>query len=93
MVHICRHYSQDGCKGFYLERSEVEPSNNASKKIAYVLEVSLDNIGGEGILESFDKKPIQRFKNLDRLEDDKKKTLYDLIYTYIGDAIARRAYA
>jgi hypothetical protein len=43
--------------------------------------------------QGFDKKTLQRFKDLEHLEDDKKKTLFDLIDTYIRDAKARKAYA
>jgi len=32
-------------------------------------------------------------RELEHLEDDKKKTLFDLIDTYIRDAKARKAYA
>ena len=32
-------------------------------------------------------------QDLELLEDDKKKTLFDLIDTYIRDAKARKAYA
>lgn len=34
-----------------------------------------------------------RLHDLEALEDDKKKTLFDLIDTYIRDAKARKAYA
>jgi hypothetical protein len=36
---------------------------------------------------------LQRLHDLEQLEDDKKKTLLDLIDTYIRDAKGRRAYA
>lgn len=38
------------------ERDEAGPSIDAAKKIADSLEVSLDNLVGEGLLNSFDKK-------------------------------------
>lgn len=75
------------------ERGEAAPSIDAAKKIADALEVSLDYLVGEGALKSFDKKTLQRFKDLDHLEEEKKKTLFDLIDTYIRDAKARKAYA
>lgn len=55
--------------------------------------MSLDNLVGEGLLNGFDKKTLKRFQELEHLEDDKKKTLFDLIDTYIRDAKARKAYA
>ena len=75
------------------ERGEAAPSIDAAKKIADALEVSLDHLVGEGMYQGFDKKTLQRFKDLEHLEDDKKKTLFDLIDTYIRDAKARKAYA
>ncbi|MEM1405248.1 MAG: hypothetical protein AAGG59_00625 [Bacteroidota bacterium] len=42
---------------------------------------------------SFDKKTLQRLQDLELLEDDKKKTLFDPIDTYIRDAKTRQAYA
>ena len=48
---------------------------------------------GEGLMNGFDKKTLTRFQDLEHLEDDKKKTLFDLIDTYIRDAKARKTYA
>ena len=73
--------------------AEAVPSIDAAKKIADALEVSLDNLVGEGLLKNFDKKTLKRFQELEHLEEDKKKTLFDLIDTYIRDAKARKTYA
>ena len=75
------------------ERGEAVPSIEAAKKIADALEVSLDYLVGEGINSKLDKKNLKRLQELEHLEDEKKKTLYDLIDTYIRDAKARKAYA
>ena len=75
------------------EREEAVPSIDAAKKIADALEVSLDNLVGEGLLKGFDKKTLKRLQDLEHLEEEKKKTLFDLIDTYIRDAKARKAYA
>jgi transcriptional regulator with XRE-family HTH domain len=74
------------------ERDEAVPSIDAAKKIADALEVSLDHLVGEGVLNGFDKKTLKRLQELEHLEEDKKKTLFDLIDTYIRDAKARKAY-
>lgn len=74
------------------ERGEAIPSIEAAKKIADAFEVSLDYLVGEGINSNFDKKTLKRLQDLELLEDDKKKTLYDLIDTYIRDAKTRQAY-
>ena len=75
------------------ERGEAVPSIDAAKKIADALEVSLDYLVGEGLNAKFDKKTLKRIQDLELLEEDKKRTLYDLIDTYIRDAKARKAYA
>lgn len=75
------------------ERGEASPSIDAAKKIADAFEVSLDYLVGEGINSSFDKKTLQRLEDLELLEDGKKRTLFDLIDTYIRDTKARQAYA
>ncbi len=63
------------------------------KKIADAFEVSLDYLVGQGQNASFDKKTLQRIQDLELLEENKKKTLFDLIDTYIRDAKTRQAYA
>jgi len=74
------------------ERSEAMPSIEAAKKIADAFEISLDYLVGEGVNSKFDKKTLNRLKDLEYLEDDKKKTLFDLMDTYIRDAKTRTAY-
>ncbi len=75
------------------ERGEAIPSIDAAKKIADALEVSLDYLVGEGINASFDKQTLKRLQELQNLDEDKKKTLFDLIDTYIRDAKTRKAYS
>ena len=69
------------------------PSIEATKKIADAFEVPLNNLVGEGLLKGFDKKSLKLFQGLEHFKEDKKKTLFDLIDTYIRDAKARKAYA
>lgn len=75
------------------ERDDAIPSIEVAKKIADAFEVSLDYLVGEGQNASFDKKTLQRIQDLELLEDNKKKTLFDLIDTYIRDAKTRQAYS
>jgi len=75
------------------ERGEAIPSIEAAKKIADAFEVTLDFLVGEGQNASFDKKTLQRLEELEKLEEGKKQTLFDLIDTYIRDAKTRKAYA
>ena len=75
------------------ERGEAIPSIDAAKKIADALEVSLDYLVGEGINSTLDKQALRRLQDLEYLEEDKKKMLFDLIDTYIRDAKTRKTYA
>lgn len=74
------------------ERGEAVPSIEAAKKIADALGVSLDYLVGEGVNSKFDKRTLKRLQDLELLEEDKKKTLLDLIDAYIRDSKARQAY-
>lgn len=75
------------------ERDDAIPSIEVAKKIADAFEVSLDYLVGEGQNAAFDKKTLQRIQDLELLDENKKKTLFDLIDTYIRDAKTRQAYA
>ena len=75
------------------ERGEAVPSIEAAKKIADAFEVSLDYLVGEGVNSKLDKKNLKRIEDLELLEEDKKRTLFDLIDTYIRDAKTRKAFA
>lgn len=75
------------------ERGEAIPSIEAAKRIADSFEVSLDYLVGIGINSKFDKKTLKRLQDLELLEDDKKKILFDLMDTYIRDAKTRQAYS
>lgn len=75
------------------ERDDAIPSIEVAKNIADVFEVSLDYLVGEGQNVNFDKKTLQRLQDLQLLDDNKKKTLFDLIDTYIRDAKTRLAYS
>jgi len=75
------------------ERGDATPSLEVAKKIADVLEVSLDYLVGEATSARLDKKNLRRLEELELLDDDKRRVLYDLIDTYIRDAKTRQAYA
>lgn len=75
------------------ERKDAVPSIEVAKRIADAFEVSMDLLVGEGMNVSFDKKALQRLKELEELEEDKKQTLFDLIDTYIRDAKTRQTYS
>ena len=75
------------------ERNENAPSIEMAQKMADVFGVSLDYLVGGGVNAHFDKKTLQRIQELELLEEDKRKTLFDLMDTYIRDAKTRQAYA
>lgn len=75
------------------ERDDAIPSIEVAKNIADAFEVSLDFLVGEGQNASFDKKTLRRIQDLELLDDNKKKILFDLIDTYIRDSKARAAYS
>ena len=74
------------------ERGEASPSIEAAKKIADAFEVSMDYLVGEGVNVAFDKQTLTRLQELEDLDEGKKKTLFDLIDTYIRDAKTRKTY-
>ena len=75
------------------ERGEAIPSIDAAKKIADALGVSLEYLVGETNQTSFDKRTVERIRELELLEENKKQTLYDLIDTYIRDCKTRKAFS
>ncbi|MGV6944281.1 helix-turn-helix domain-containing protein [Sphingobacterium kyonggiense] len=75
------------------ERGVAVRSIEPAKKIADVLDVSLNYLVGASSQTAFDRRTLDRIQELEQLEENKKQTLYDLIDTYIRDAKARRAYS
>jgi transcriptional regulator with XRE-family HTH domain len=74
------------------EREKAIPSIDAAKKIADAMEVTLDNLVGEGIGNNFDKRTLQRIQEIQQLDEAKRNVLFDLIDTYIRDAKVRNAH-
>lgn len=62
-------------------------------KLAQVFDVSLDYIAGIGKNASFYKTMLQRFEDIEGLDNDTKNTLYTIIDTFLRDAKARKAYS
>jgi transcriptional regulator with XRE-family HTH domain len=75
------------------EKGDAIPSIEVAKRIADALEVSLDFLVGEGTNAQFDKKTLQRIQDIELLDENKKRTLFDLIDTYIRYAKTRQAYS
>jgi transcriptional regulator with XRE-family HTH domain len=75
------------------ERGDASPSIEVAKKIADALEVSLDYLVGEGVNSKFDKSTLKRIEEIQQLEEDKKKTLFDVIDIFIRESKGRKAFA
>lgn len=75
------------------ERGDAIPSIEVAQKIAQALEVSLDYLVGEGTNSKFDKMTLMRIEEIERLDGDRKKTLFDVIDTFVRDAKGRKAFA
>lgn len=74
------------------ERDEVKPSIEVARKIADVLEVSLDYLTGDENTPLKDKKMLQRFREILALKEDDKKNIINTIDALLRDAKARQAY-
>ena len=75
------------------EREEAVPSIEAAKKIAEAFEISLDYLAGEGINDQFDKKTIQRMRDIEDLNPAIKEKLFFLIDTILRDTKTQKTYA
>jgi transcriptional regulator with XRE-family HTH domain len=75
------------------ERGDASPSIEVAKKMADALEVSLDYLVGEGTNSKFDKMTLKRIEEIEHLDVDKKKTLFDVIDTFIRESKGRKAFA
>ena len=75
------------------ERNDNLPSIEMALKLANVFDVSVDYLLGEGKHASFDKDTLNRLQNIESLDEHTKKTLFDVIDTFLRDAKARLAYS
>ena len=74
------------------ERGEVKPSIEVANKIANALNVSLDYLVGNADL-LLEKDMIQRLVEMQRLQVDEQRCLYEVIDAFLRDAKAKKAYA
>ena len=75
------------------ERGDAIPSIEVAKRIADILKVSLDYLVGEDMNSKFDKNTLKRIEEIELLDDDKKRTLFDVIDTFIRESKGRKAFA
>ncbi|WP_158800268.1 helix-turn-helix domain-containing protein [Pedobacter sp. L105] len=75
------------------ERNDVSPSVEVAKKIADVLEVSLDYLAGGSDKASFDKQTLKLINEIEELDPAVKDKLYFLANAIIRDAKTGKAYS
>lgn len=75
------------------ERNEAMPSVETAKKIADVLEVTLDYLVDESAIPSFDRLTVNRIRDIEMLNDEDKKHLFALMDAFLRDAKTKMAYS
>jgi transcriptional regulator with XRE-family HTH domain len=74
------------------ERDEVKPSVEVASKIADALEVSLDFLVGKTNVE-IDAKALKRLQDIQKLNDNDKATVFEMVDAFLRDRKAKKAYA
>lgn len=74
------------------ERGDIKPSIEVVTKIADALEVSLDFLAGK-IAILMDKQILNRIEDIEKLPDDKKNYIFNLIDMCLRDFKTKQAYA
>ena len=75
------------------ERNEIKPSIETAKKIADVLNVTVDYLIGGSDLMVLDRDMISRMEAIEKLPQEDKSKVYYFIDMVLRDAKARQAYA
>lgn len=76
------------------ERDDITPSVENAKKIAQVLNISLDYLVSEDdTLEVVDITMVNRMKEIQRLNNDDKSTIVKIIDAFIRDTKTKKAYS
>ena len=65
------------------ERDEAQPSVETAKKIADVFEVTLDYLVDEDAMPTFDKKTVNRIKNIQKLDDVDKGHVFAMLDAFL----------
>ncbi len=66
------------------ERNEALPSIETAKKIADAFEVSLDYLVDENAMPTFDKKTVNRLKDIQHLNEEDKKHVFALLDAFLA---------
>jgi transcriptional regulator with XRE-family HTH domain len=74
------------------ERGEASPSLDAAKRMAEVLDVTLDYLAGGNAAAAFDKQTIRRMTELEKLSEQDKQAILFALDALLRDAKARKTY-
>ena len=74
------------------ERNENQPSIEMAVKMAKVFNVTLDYLLGQGEFSKFDKETIKRIEHIEKMDDNTKTILFDVIDTYIQNFRTKQAF-
>jgi len=69
------------------------PSIEMALKLANVFDVSVDYLLGEGKHASYDKETVKRLQDIENLDIETKKTIFQVIDTFLRDSKTRVAYS
>ena len=75
------------------ERNDNLPSVEVAFKLADIFEVSVDYLLGKGQHASYDKETIKRLESIENLDSETRKTLFQVIDTFLRYSKARKAYS
>ena len=75
------------------ERNDNLPSIEVAFKLADIFGISVDYLLGKGQHASYDKETIKRLEDIENLDPETRKTLFQVIDTFLRDSKARVAYS
>lgn len=75
------------------ERNDNLPSLEVALKLSEVFDVSLDYLIGKGKHASYNNETTKRLQDIEELDATTKKTLFQIIDTFLRDAKTRQAYS
>lgn len=75
------------------ERNENLPSIEMVAKMAKAFGVTVDYLIGEGENASFDKETVERLNDIQKMDDNTKSVLFNVIDTYIQNFKTKKAFA
>ncbi len=75
------------------ERRLAIPSVDAAKKIADSFGVTVDFLLGDGEFASYDKETVERIENIQKMDENTRSVLFNVIDTYIQNFKTKQAFA